>query len=173
MQNILGQWLYSFKHYLLMCLFLSSPARLPYSHHAILLTGFVYFLLGLLLVDADNSYPEICAQIIIELSLLGLIAWTMLNSKQALERMLQTFSALLGTTVVFAMLIIPIYRSATTDGIIESDGLTILILGIQFWNLAVISLIFKRAFDISTQQSAIIAFGFYIVYNSVFFWLFT
>ena len=70
-------------------------------------------------------------------------------------------------------MIIPLYRSASTDGVIESSSLTYLILGIQFWNLAVMSLIFKRAFAISTQLSAIIAFGYYIVYNSVFFWLFT
>ena len=43
MQDILGQWLTSLRHYFYMCLFLSSPERLPYSPQALLLTGFAYF----------------------------------------------------------------------------------------------------------------------------------
>ena len=173
MQDILGQWLTSLRHYFYMCLFLSSPERLPYSPQALLLTGFAYFLLGLLLVDADNSYPEVCAQILLELLLLALIAWLLLRWKRKPERLLQTCSALLGVTLMFSLLIIPLYRSATSDGAIENANLAFLILAIHIWNLAVMSLIFKRAFEISTQLSAIIAFGFYILYNSIFFWLFS
>ena len=55
MQTVIGQWLYSLKHYVLMCLLLSSPARLPYSRYPLLLTGFAYLLIGLLLVE--NQLP--------------------------------------------------------------------------------------------------------------------
>jgi hypothetical protein len=172
MQNILGQWLYSIKHYLLMCLFLSSPERLPYSPWSLLLTGLVYFLLGMQLINAERSYAEVCAQIILELLMMGLIAWVMLHWKQALTRLLQTYSALLGITVAFTALTIPIYRLAISDGEVENSSLTLLILGLQIWNLAVMSLIFKRSFEISTQLSAIIAFGYFVVYHIVFYWLF-
>ena len=53
MQNIIGQWLLSLKHYVLMCLLLSSPERLPYSAYSIALTVFSYLLIGMLLVDED------------------------------------------------------------------------------------------------------------------------
>ena len=172
MQNILGQWLYSIKHYLLMCLFLSSPERLPYSPWSLVLSGFVYFLLGMLLVNAERSYLEVCAQILLELLMMGLIAWVMLRWKQTLSRLLQTCSALLGITVAFTALTIPIYRMATSNGAVESGSFTYLILGLQIWNLAVLSLIFKRSFEISTQLSAMIAFGYFVVYHIVFYWLF-
>ena len=100
MLTIIGQWLYSLKHYLFMCLLLSSPARLPYSPYPLLLTGFVYFLLGLLLVDAQRSYALVCAQILLELVMLGLISYHFLRRKNSLSRFLQTFSALVGINVV-------------------------------------------------------------------------
>ena len=47
-----------------MCLLLSSPQRLPYKPtFCVLLTGFSYFLIGLLLVDTERSYTLVCAQI--------------------------------------------------------------------------------------------------------------
>ena len=39
-------------------------------------------------------------------------------------------------------------------------------------NLAVMSLIFKRSFEISTQLSAMIAFGYFVIYHITFYWLF-
>ena len=49
MQNLIGQWLTSIKHYQLMCVLLSSPDRLPHNPFVVLLTGFSYFLVGLFL----------------------------------------------------------------------------------------------------------------------------
>jgi hypothetical protein len=172
MQNILGQWLYSLKHYILMCLFLSSPERLPYSPYSLLLTSFAYFTLGLFLVDVERSYFTVCLQILIELVMLGLIAYLMLRWKQSLVRLQQTCAALLGITVAFTLITIPIYRIATADGMAESSFLSYAILAIQIWNLAVLSLIFKRSFDISTQLSAMLSFSYFVTYHITFYWLF-
>ena len=42
MQNLLGPWLVSLRHYVYLCLLLSSPARLPYHPQAIVFNIFSY-----------------------------------------------------------------------------------------------------------------------------------
>jgi hypothetical protein len=170
MQKIIGQWLFSLKHYLYMCLLLSSPDRLPYSPYPIALTGLAYLLIGLLLVDAERSYLLICAQILLELGMLGLIAYFGLLMKQSLERFLQTFAALLGINVVFTALSIPAYRFIVAG---SGDGNLLLLITVILlvWNLAVLSLIFKRAFEVSTHLSAMISFFYFVLYQTIVYWL--
>lgn len=172
MLTIIGQWLYSLKHYVLMCLLLSSPARLPYSPYPLLLTGFAYFLIGLLLVDAQRSYLLVCAQIALELVMLGMISYFFLRRKNTLSRLLQTCSALLGINVVITAVTIPAYRMVATHGTPENQLLFYVTLLILVWNLAVLSLIFKRSFELSTQLSSMLSFGYFIVYQIIVFWLY-
>jgi hypothetical protein len=173
MQNLFGQWLTSFKHYLLMCLLLSSPDRLPYNPPILLLTGFVYFLVGLILVDTSHSYALVSAQITLELVMLGLISYVGLNARNALPRFQQTFSALIGTNIIVTAVTIPAYRFVADKGDVEDNLLIYLTLAILIWNLAILSLIFKRSFEISTHLSAMISFVYFIVFQLTVFWFFT
>ncbi len=169
MQYIFGQWLYSLKHYLLMCLLLSSPQRLPYSPYPLLLTGFAYFLIGLLLVDEQQGYAIICAQILLEMAMLGMISYLGLRWKESLSRWLQTFTALIGINVITTAVTIPVYYLGLNA---DDSNYTLLRYIIQIWNMAVLSLIFKRSFEISVQLSAMISFAYFIVYLSTVYWLF-
>jgi hypothetical protein len=172
MQNIFGQWLTSLKHYLLMCLLLSSPDRLPYNPPILLLTGLVYFLVGLMLVDDRHSYALVCAQITLELVMLGLISYVGLQARNSLPRFQQTFSALLGTNVIITAVTIPVYRFVATGN--ADDNLLIYVtLAILIWNLAILSLIFKRSFEISTHLSAMISFAYFIIFQLTVYWLFS
>jgi hypothetical protein len=167
MQNILGLWLYSLKHYALMCILLSSPARLPNHINAFALTLGSYFLLGLFLVDEQRNYLAVFAQILLELLLLGLIAYYGLRWKKFLPRFQQTFSALVGINLIISVVSIPVYR-IVRDNQADSDILLIYItLVILLWNLAVLSLIFKRSLEISTHFSAMIAFNYFILYQFI------
>jgi hypothetical protein len=172
MQDIIGQWLLSLKHYILMCLLLSSPERLPYSPHSIALTVFSYFLIGLLLVDEQSSYAMVCAQIVLELGMLGLIAYAGLRWKKSLARFQQTFSALLGINMILTAVTIPVYRSAVSHTDSMENLLIYVTLVILIWNLAVLSLIFKRSFEISTHLSAMISFNYFVVYQFIVTWFF-
>lgn len=171
MQNIIGQWLFSLKHYLLMCVLLSSPERLPYNPYPIALTGLAYFLLGLMLVDEQRSYPLVCAQILLELGMLGLIAWFGLMLKKAPQRFLQTFAALLGINVIITAVTIPAYRFVAANGSVDNNLLLYVTVVILVWNLAVLSLIFKRAFEVSTHLSAMISFCYFVTYQITVYWL--
>lgn len=170
MQNIIGQWLASLKHYILMCLLLSSPERLPYNVYCVALSAFSYFLIGLLLVDEQRSYSLVCAQILLELGMLGLIAYWGLRWKKSLGRFLQTFSALLGVNMIITAVTIPVYRTVTQNGTDVDNLLIYVTLIILIWNLAVLSLIFKRAFTISTHLSAMISFNYFVLYQFIVIW---
>ncbi len=172
MQTIIGSWLTSLKHYLLMCLLLSGPERLPYNPYPLVLTVFSYFLIGLLLVDEQRNFAMVCAQILLEFALLGAIAYAGLRWRNKLPRLLQTFAALVGANMVITVVTIPIYRAITdqadnTDSLLVTSTIIILV-----WNLAIISMIFKRAFEISTQLSAMISFNYFVVYQFVVFWMY-
>ncbi len=172
MQNITVQWLTSLKHYLLMTLLLSSPERLPYSPQSTLLTVMVYFMLGSQLVDEQRSASMVNMQILLELVMLGLIAFFGLRWKKLLPRFQQTFSALVGINVVISAAAIPAYRMAGAGSGDPDSTLIYVTLAILVWNLAVLSLIFKRAFEISTQLSAVISFNYFVVYQFMTVWLY-
>ena len=171
MQLIVGQWLLSLKHYLLMCLLLSGPDRLPYNPYPILLTGLCYFVIGLLLVDPERSYLTVCVQILIELAMLGLIAWWGLSRNQAQSRFLQTFSALLGVNVIITAVTIPVYHAVIDNAEVSNNLLLTVTIVILAWNLAVLSQIFKRAFEISTLRSSVLSFSYFIAYQTIVYWV--
>ncbi len=171
MQIVIRDWLLSLRHYLSMCLLLSSPERLPYNPYCIVLTLASYFLLGSLLVDAERSYAVVCAQIILELVMLAAIVYFGLRWKNSMARFVQTYSALIGVNVIITAVTIPVYRAI---GVGEDSGSLLIYatLAILVWNLAVLSLIFKRAFEISTHLSAMISFNYFVLYQFIVIWLY-
>jgi len=156
-----------------MCLFTSGPDRLPPGVACIRYTIFAYFLLGLTLVDENRSYTIVVLQILLELLLLALIAYLGLRWKQKLIRFPQTFSALVGVNLVISAIMLPLFHllsdSVNSEAVIESNLLYATLLMI-FWNLAVLSQILKRAFEINTIMSAMIAFNYFLVYQFSVFW---
>ena len=101
-----------------------------------------------------------------------MIAWLGLRLKQALPRFLQTFSALLGINVVITAATIPAYRFIADNGSVDDNLLLYVTIVILVWNLAVLSLVFKRAFDVSTHLSAMISFSYFVAYQVLVFWIY-
>lgn len=163
MQNILGQWLASLRHYAWMCLLLSSPERLPYNPYAFALTVFAYFAIGMLLVDSVNDYGVIAARILLEMAMLAAIVRVGLNIRHWPERFAQSFSALVGINLIVTAVSIPVQKLIGVDIEQASAVAFYLFVAILVWNLAAISLVFKRAFEISTPLSAMISFGYFVV----------
>ena len=169
MQNILGLWLTSLGQYVYMSLFLSSPARLPYSPHCTALTLLSYYLLCLLLVDEERGFAELSAHLTLEISLLALVAYLGLRWKNSMARFQQTFSALVGINMLMTVVSIIVYRFGDGyENMLQNPIFYLLLL----WNLAIMSLIFKRSFEISTFLSAMIAFNYYVVYQFILIWIY-
>ncbi len=94
--------------------------------------------------------------------------------KNLLSRLGQSFSALLGTNMVISAVSVPVYHALTEDytgdGEINRTVLNATLL-IVFWNLAVMSLILKRALNINTILAAMISFNYFMVYQFLVIWL--
>ncbi|MFV2030995.1 MAG: hypothetical protein ACC663_00750 [Gammaproteobacteria bacterium] len=167
------QWLSCLKQYLLICLFISGPERLSYSLHCILFSLLAYSLLGFSLVDEQRSYAIALAQIFLELGLLALVAHVGLKWKKKQSRFHQTFSALVGVNLVISAVSIPVYQVLSQNigagGGIDQAVLNATLL-VVFWNLAVLSLIFKRAFEINTVLAAMISFNYFLLYQFIIVW---
>ena len=169
------QWLESLKHYVLMCLFVSGPDRLPTGLHNILISLFCYFIIGLSLVDEQRSYATIALQITLELILLTIVIYTALRWKNLLPRLIQSFSAMLGINIVISVVSIPVYRALAEDQALDGEiNRTVLnaTLLIVFWNLSVMSLILKRALNINTVLAAMISFNYFMIYQFLIVWMF-
>lgn len=167
------QWLVCLKHYVLMCLFASTPDNLPNRQQQISISLAIYLLAGMLLVSEQRSFLVICAQILLEQVLLLGIAWAALSWKKTLPRLMQTYAALLGINLVFTVLTIAIYYlfdSSVSPGSEANKWLDAISFVIILWNLAVVSLIFKRAFEVSTPFSVLIAFNYFLLYQFLAFW---
>ncbi len=175
MVQLLNQWLYCLKHYALMSVFASSPDRLAYRTECFILTLFCYCLLGFALIDQQHSYGLILLQIALEVTLLALLAFLGLKWLDKRPRFWQCFSALVGVNFVISAVTIPIIHWITADlsNNTEIDSkLLYATLIMVFWNLAAISQILKRTFEVNTVMSAMIAFNYFLIYQFIVVWLY-
>ncbi len=163
MSTTLQQWFFSLRQFGLMSLLLSSPARLPWNPYCLLLTLCAYAATGLLLVD-KQGYSTIALQMLLELALLGTISWLGLKWKNMPQRWLQTFSALVGVNLVISLVSIPWQRALDIGEGEPTRAALLTFFALVIWNLAAISMIFKRAFEISTQLSAVLSFNYFLVF---------
>ncbi len=175
MVQLLNQWLYCLKHYALMSVFVSTPDKLPYRLDCLILTLFCYCLLGFALVDEQHGYGLVLLQIALEVTLLALLAFLGLKWLAKLSRFSQCFSALVGVNFVISAVTIPIIHRITPDinseSAVDSELLYVTMVMV-FWNLAAISQILKRAFEVNTVMSAMIAFNYFLIYQFTVVWFY-
>lgn len=161
MQNHLGQWLVSLKHYANMCLLLSSPERLPVHPQSIAFNVLAYCLVGLLAASDDYSYSRIFVGIVMQMGLLAVLAYLTLKWKNLLSRFTQTYSAMTGVVLLMDTVVILLILSLIDNPDAQSSSAVTIELFNLFWNLVVISLILKRALEVSHLASAMISFNFF------------
>lgn len=166
MNSLLSAWLNSLKHYLQMCLFLSTPAKLPYSPASILLTLIAYIIVGELLLGDERTLLSIIVQIAAEVLILFCISFIALKITRKPQRLIQTLSALIGVSlcISLASLLTILIFDSSENGQINPAVLQFNLI-LLLWNLAVISLIFKRAFEIRTIAAGFIALNYFLFYE--------
>ena len=167
MNSILSVWFSSLKHYLQMSVFSSSPAKLPFSQASLILTLIAYITVGEFLLGEERALLSIILQIGIEILILLSITFIALKLTNKPERLLQTISALIGVSLIISLTSLLIMSALPESG--NAEEINPLILKVNlillFWNLAVISLIFKRAFEIRTITAGFIAFNYFVFYE--------
>lgn len=150
-----------------MSLFLSSPAKLPHSPAPVLITVLAYIAVGELLLGDQRNLLSITIQIGIEVLILFCISFIALKFTQKPQRLVQTVSALIGVSLIVSVVSLVIMSVLPDSG--DAEQLNPLVVNINllllFWNLAVISLIFKRAFGVRTIVAGFIALNYFVFYE--------
>ena len=169
MSLTLQQWILSMRHYMRMSLFTSSPANLPYNPYVIVLTLAAYLAIGVLLLGDRRSFGSILAQIGIEVCILYTITFIVLKVLNKPKRLMQTLSALIGVSLCVSLVSLMVTSALPLSEDPEQVNPIALQVNLLllFWNLAVISLIFKRSFEIRTVLAAIIAFNYFLIYEFI------
>ncbi len=166
MNHTLKLWLACLHQYLWLSLFRSTPASLPPNPGTLGLTLGAYLLVALVLLADVRSIPSIMMQVGIEACILCLATYFILKYLDKTERLVQTMSALLGVNLVIAFFSIPVFKMLPPSTADEISPITLNIsLLVLFWNLAAISLVFKRAFEINTLAAGFIAINYFLVYE--------
>jgi len=167
MKKILYQWFFSLYQYLRISLFLSSPAHLLYSPASLILTLLSYIVAGYIALGTNRSLLPITAQIALEISLLAAISWLFLKLNKKPQRLLQTVSALAGVSLVIT--VVGLIATSFFPHNLASGKIDPLLLKIDLllllWDLAAVSLIFKRSFDITTILAAFAALSYFLFYE--------
>jgi hypothetical protein len=168
MSHVLKLWLACLKHYVKMCLFLSSPSNLPFNPKTVALTLLAYVMVGYTLLGNERNLISILGQILIEVGILYAISNTVLKLVKKPERLIQTMSALIGINLIVSLVSIPVFYllSSPTPDQLSPMALQINLI-LLVWNLAIISLIFKRAFQINTLLAGFIAFNYFLLYEFI------
>jgi len=161
-------WLASLPRLVKISLLMESPAALPYRPAPLLLTLVSYVLIGYFALAPKYSLLSILAQILIEVAILGSISYLFLRIKHNLRRLLQTLYALIGVNLVISLLSLLIFQGVAAGVDIQPDSwvMTAQLL-VLLWNLAAVSLIFQRAFEISTLLAAFCAFNYLLLYEFI------
>lgn len=169
MKSQLIEWLYCLKLYLRTCLFIASPSDLPHSLSSVVLSLFAYAVVGYILLGDQYSVIAILGHIGAELLILFAFSFVVLRFQNRQSRLLQTMSALIGSSLIISLVSIPlmwVLPQPAAPGQIEPITLQVNLL-LLFWSLAVISLIFKRAFELSTIAAGFLAFNYFLLYELI------
>ncbi len=165
--HLLRLWLYCWVQFIRLSLFLSTPAKLPWNPALLAMTLVAYVLVGQLILGGIRPFADILLQIGIEVALLAWVTAIMLRLRQHRERFVQTLHALIGVNLIVSLTSYPLMEllpSPMRDD--QPDMLAVqLSLLLLVWNLAAISLIFRRAFEIGTLAAGFLAFGYFLVFE--------
>lgn len=165
--HLLRLWLYCWVQFVRLSLFLSTPAKLPWNPALLVMTLLAYVLVGQLILGALRPFTDILLQIGIEVALLAWLSAVMLRLRQHGERFVQTVHALIGVNLIVSLASYPLMEllpNTLHDD--QPDLLAVqLSLLLLVWNLAAISLIFRRAFEIGTLPAGFLAFSYFLVFE--------
>jgi hypothetical protein len=159
-----------FLAYVRISFFKASPEQLPTSKACTIKAFLVYCAVNLWLLDIHSSALDVLVKIAVEMGLLTVFLKIGLMLTKKPERFEQTLSALIGIGMVISLISVPIYYLFIPQFLQQQDisqtviNITLVLL---VWNLAVISHIFKRSFEISTLMAAVVAFNYLIFFEMI------
>ena len=156
--------------YFKIAFFKGTPDQVPFNIACLLKAFIIYCAINLWLLDIHSSFASVMGKIAVEMLLLGAFTYLGLKLTKKTPRFLQTMSSLIGIGMIISVTSIPIYYLFIPQFLQQQEinqtviNITVLLL---IWNLAVISHIFKRSFEVSTFMAATLSFNYLILFEVI------
>ena len=130
-----------------MCLLKRRPQDLPASRELLLLTIAIYFLLDFLLAKLDENITSALTAALTDTVFLLVFTLVLLLLCRKAGRWTQTVTALAGTGVVFALLLMPAVISLSGPDAMTAmqQALSVLLYLVLIWYVVVLGHIFRHA----------------------------
>ena len=153
------------KRFLNICLLTNGPQDLPHSNLLFRILLVMYFITGSLSMLSGTVFENAVLVMMLDLAVLLLFTWFCLQAFKKQARFIQTIIALAGIGTIFQLLAWPLLMQ--TESIKQSGEtsaeVSLLLLIIISWNLAVIAHIFRQAFDIRMLAAFILTLAYVMI----------
>ena len=153
-----------------LCLLRASPERIP-GNRSVLATIFVIYAfisLVTMLITEDTSIMGMIAIVLVNVGVQAALVYLLLLFKQLQRRFIATLAALLGTTAIILLLLLPanvLFVNVDTPTMrVIAGGLFLFTF---IWRLAISGAILSKAARISIIQGAAIMFGMELIELSI------
>lgn len=134
------------------CRLVKKPQDIPASKNLLILCLFIYLLLSIFIADLYQETEKAILGSFVELGLLLLFNWAILQSSGKSARWLQTVTALIGTNLIINFFALPSYllvsidanNEITTASTTQSFGL-LMLAAMACWNIVIMAHILRHA----------------------------
>ena len=153
------------KRFLNICLLTQGPQDLPHSSLTLRILLVVYFLTGSFSMLSSTAFEDAVLIMMLDLAVLILFTWFCLQAFKKQARFIQTTTALAGAGSIFQLLAWPllIQMESVKQSGEASPEVTLLLLIIISWNLAVFAHIFRHAFGIRMLAAFILTLAYVMI----------
>lgn len=157
------------KRFFQICLLAKGPQDIPHSSILMRVLLVVYFITGLLSMLPSVDMQQAVLEMALDLVVLLVFVWFCLQAFHKQARYVQTVSALAAIGALFQLLAWPLlaYLEAGRQAGDPVSELSLLLLLIVSWNLAVYAHIFRESFSIRMLAAFIMTIAYAVINISV------
>lgn len=157
-----------FRRFFRICLLAGGPQDLPYSHALLRLSVLFYLLSGIASMLSATTLDMALLAMLADLAVLLLFGWLCLKAFGKAARFVQMTSALAMTGAAFQLLAWPMLvylEGLPADS--PSISISLLLLLITGWNLAVYTHIFRESFNVRMLAAFVLTLCYAVISVSV------
>lgn len=146
-----------------LCVLRTSPEDLPADPRLAWVLAAAYLLAGGLIFMSEDGFLQGMAQAAVDALLLAAFVWLVLRWREFPERFVQTYTAMLGVSLVFTLVSWPLLEAMPEELGAEMSLPQVGLLLVLLWNLIAQGQVLRRALEIGAGAGLGLAFLFFLL----------
>lgn len=155
------------KPFIYICLMNKGPQHLPCSQGLLQVSLLAYLITGVLSMLSATPLDEALPVMLADLAVMLLYAWLCLKAFNQSARFIQMTTALAGVGAIFQILAWPLMAYLDNQQGAPAPGLSMLLLFVVGWNLAVYAHIFRESFNVRMLSAFVLTLTYAAITVSV------